>query len=178
MRLAETLYNAGDDEKPRFYSFIVAGNLEFAETRIAEFRVPLAIALALAGLGCSFARRFSRCVMGSCPCASSSAGSPPFAPARPSGWKEHCPAEIDPLQTELNQLMLSNQEIIERARTQVGNLAHALKTPLAVITNEAKSDTSATCQKIAEQAEVMRDPGPALPRSRPYRRPGSVPSAV
>ena len=31
------------------------------------------------------------------------------------------------------------QEIVERARTHVGNLAHALKTPLAVITNEARA---------------------------------------
>ena len=50
------------------------------------------------------------------------------------------PAEIEPLQTELNALIESNQDIIDRARTQVGNLAHALKTPLAVITNEARED--------------------------------------
>ncbi|MBS0244234.1 MAG: histidine kinase, partial [Proteobacteria bacterium] len=51
LRVAETLYNAGDDETPRFYSFLVAGNLEFPETRIREFRVPLIFSLALAGLG-------------------------------------------------------------------------------------------------------------------------------
>ena len=58
---------------------------------------------------------------------------------------------------ELNALIASNQEIIDRARTQVGNLAHALKTPLAVITNEAREDKGALGAKIAEQAEIMRD---------------------
>ena len=48
------------------------------------------------------------------------------------------PDEIRPLQQELNALIQSNREIVERARTHVGNLAHALKTPLSVITNEAR----------------------------------------
>ncbi|MET0430894.1 MAG: ATP-binding protein, partial [Hyphomicrobium sp.] len=67
------------------------------------------------------------------------------------------PAEIEPLQVELNALIESNQDIIDRARTQVGNLAHALKTPLAVITNEAHEDDSVFGTKVAEQAHLMRD---------------------
>ncbi|MEI9900787.1 MAG: ATP-binding protein [Hyphomicrobium sp.] len=66
------------------------------------------------------------------------------------------PAEIEPLQSELNALIRSNQAIVDRARTQVGNLAHALKTPLAVITNEARGDRTGLGDKVAEQAEVMR----------------------
>ncbi|HZP20103.1 MAG TPA: ATP-binding protein, partial [Bauldia sp.] len=66
------------------------------------------------------------------------------------------PAEIEPLARELNALLQSNQEIIERARTQVGNLAHALKTPLSVITNEARAAKGPLADKMAEQAEIMR----------------------
>src|ERR1700742_3486296 len=47
------------------------------------------------------------------------------------------PVEIDPLARETNALLDANREIVERARTHVGNLAHALKTPLSVIVNEA-----------------------------------------
>ncbi|HEY4203287.1 MAG TPA: HAMP domain-containing sensor histidine kinase [Devosiaceae bacterium] len=47
------------------------------------------------------------------------------------------PREIAPLADEVNQLLNSNAQIIERARNQVGNLAHGLKTPLAVLRNEA-----------------------------------------
>ena len=66
------------------------------------------------------------------------------------------PAEIQPLAKELNALLESNQEIIERARTQVGNLAHALKTPLSVITNEARAGSGPLAGKVTEQAELMR----------------------
>ena len=47
------------------------------------------------------------------------------------------PREIAPLAEEINELMRSNIQIIERARNAVGNLAHGLKTPLAVLRNEA-----------------------------------------
>jgi signal transduction histidine kinase len=67
------------------------------------------------------------------------------------------PAEIEPLQSELNALIRSNQEIVDRARTQVGNLAHALKTPLAVITNEARGEKTTLGAKVAEQAQIMTE---------------------
>lgn len=66
------------------------------------------------------------------------------------------PEEIRPLQHELNALIRANQEIIERSRTHVGNLAHALKTPLSVITNEARNHSGNFAQKVTEQAEIMR----------------------
>ena len=66
------------------------------------------------------------------------------------------PAEIDPLAKELNELLESNRQVVERARTQVGNLAHALKTPLSVITNEARAAEGPLAVKVAEQAELMR----------------------
>ena len=47
------------------------------------------------------------------------------------------PVEIAPLARETNALIEANREIVERARTHVGNLAHALKTPLSVMVNEA-----------------------------------------
>jgi signal transduction histidine kinase len=47
--------------------------------------------------------------------------------------------------------------VVERARTQVGNLAHALKTPLSVISNEAARDQSPLAEKVREQTALMRD---------------------
>ncbi|WP_436640043.1 ATP-binding protein [Microbaculum sp. FT89] len=66
------------------------------------------------------------------------------------------PREIAPLTAEINALIESNAKIIERARTQVGNLAHALKTPLSVITNEARSEKGPLGDKVVEQAGLMR----------------------
>jgi signal transduction histidine kinase len=68
------------------------------------------------------------------------------------------PDEIAPLARETNALIEANKEIVERARTHVGNLAHALKTPLSVMVNEAtarKGDSFAG--KVLEQADIMRD---------------------
>jgi signal transduction histidine kinase len=67
------------------------------------------------------------------------------------------PQDLAPLAGELNLLIGANRDVVERARTQVGNLAHALKTPLSVIINEAAVDSSPLAAKVEEQAAVMRD---------------------
>ena len=67
------------------------------------------------------------------------------------------PDEVAPLALELNQMIEANREIVNRARMQVGNLAHALKTPLSVLVNEADHDDSALAIKLREQTMIMRD---------------------
>ncbi len=68
---------------------------------------------------------------------------------------EDLPREIAPLAVELNSLIASNREIVERARTHVGNLAHGLKTPLSVISNEARASEGPLADKVTEQASIM-----------------------
>jgi signal transduction histidine kinase len=68
------------------------------------------------------------------------------------------PVEIAPLVRETNALIDANRQIVERARTHVGNLAHALKTPLSVMVNEAAArGEDALAVKVREQADIMRD---------------------
>ncbi|HMJ43017.1 MAG TPA: sensor histidine kinase [Pseudolabrys sp.] len=68
------------------------------------------------------------------------------------------PEEIAPLARETNALIDANKEIVERARTHVGNLAHALKTPLSVMVNEAAArGGDPFALKVLEQADIMRD---------------------
>jgi signal transduction histidine kinase len=68
------------------------------------------------------------------------------------------PFEIAPLARETNALIEANREIVERARTHVGNLAHALKTPLSVMVNEATArGGDQLSAKVLEQADIMRD---------------------
>jgi signal transduction histidine kinase len=68
------------------------------------------------------------------------------------------PVEIAPLARETNALIEANREIVERARTHVGNLAHALKTPLSVMVNEASARSEdPLARKVMEQADIMRD---------------------
>ena len=71
---------------------------------------------------------------------------------------EDFPDEIAPLARETNALIEANKEIVERARTHVGNLAHALKTPISVMVNEAAMrGGDAFAEKVREQANIMRD---------------------
>ncbi len=85
------------------------------------------------------------------------------------------PTEIAPLADELNLLIFANRDIVERARTQVGNLAHALKTPLSVLLNEAEGEDTALAQKVSQQALVMRDQVTFyLDRARAAARAGAI----
>jgi signal transduction histidine kinase len=65
------------------------------------------------------------------------------------------PREIAPLAEEINELLRSNAQIIERARNQVGNLAHGLKTPIAVLRNEAASKKGALADVVLAESEKM-----------------------
>ena len=69
------------------------------------------------------------------------------------------PSEVRPLAADLNNLLEANLDMLRRARTQAGNLGHALKTPLAILTDEAErlraSGNGPVAEIIAQQCERM-----------------------
>lgn len=79
---------------------------------------------------------------------------------RASRLPEDLPSEVRPLAVDLNALLEGNVEMLRRARTQAGNLAHALKTPLAILMDEAERLRTAGQGEAAEviqlQCERMR----------------------
>ena len=66
------------------------------------------------------------------------------------------PVELTPLAEELNALVVHNQEVVERQRTRVVNLAHALKTPISVVLTEAAQRPGPLADVVVRQAEAMR----------------------
>ena len=66
------------------------------------------------------------------------------------------PTELEPLAIELNALVAHNQEVVERQRTHVGNLAHALKTPLSVMLAEAAQQQGKLAEVVSRQSQTMR----------------------
>ena len=70
--------------------------------------------------------------------------------------EERFPREIEPLAEELNALLEHNEVQAEEARTHAGNLAHALKTPLTVITNAATARAPDLADTICREATTMR----------------------
>ncbi len=156
LRIIELIDTKGHQENAPRYAVSVAGPVAWLESRYRNFRNRLAIALLLTGLGLVTATLF-QVRFGLLPLRQIEKGLAAIRSGDVTRLKGELPAEIEPLQTELNALIQSNQDIVDRARTQVGNLAHALKTPLAVITNEARDDKSVLGEKVAEQADLMRD---------------------
>lgn len=70
------------------------------------------------------------------------------------------PTEVQPLVNELNSMIKGQRDSLQRARAQAGNLAHALKTPLAIVTDEAfllgQRGESAAAHTIADQCKAMQ----------------------
>jgi len=66
------------------------------------------------------------------------------------------PLEIQPLAEQVNRLLDHNQETVERQRTHVGNLAHALKTPLSVMLAEAGAQKGPLPDIVRRQTEIMK----------------------
>jgi signal transduction histidine kinase len=66
------------------------------------------------------------------------------------------PTEIRPLTEEINQLLAHSEEQAEEARRHAGNLAHALKTPLTVVTNAATARAPDLADTVCREALVMR----------------------
>jgi signal transduction histidine kinase len=69
---------------------------------------------------------------------------------------ERFPREIEPLTEELNDLLAHNETQAEEARRHAGNLAHALKTPLTVITNAASARAPDLVDTVCREATTMR----------------------
>jgi signal transduction histidine kinase len=137
------------------YSYAVAGDTAEIDRDLAAFTTMLIAALAVAGLGL-VAATFFQVRFGLAPLRAIRQGLAAIRSGEAEKLEGELPLEIKPLQRELNALIQSNREIVDRARTHVGNLAHALKTPLSVISNEARTNEGALAAKVIEQAELMR----------------------
>jgi signal transduction histidine kinase len=137
------------------YSYAVAGDAAEIERDLSEFTHLLIAALGVLGLGLLIAT-FFQVRFGLRPLRAIRQNLAEIRSGEAEKLAGELPEEIRPLQQELNALMQSNREIVDRARTHVGNLAHALKTPLSVISNEARVHKGPLSDKVLEQAEIMR----------------------
>lgn len=66
------------------------------------------------------------------------------------------PNEVQPLVDELNAVLSHDAEVVARARTQAGNLAHAIKTPLAVLGNAAMREEGALARLVTDQVATAQ----------------------
>ena len=135
--------------------FRVFGNQSEVDVRVRRFARTLAIALGVFAFG-TVALGVLLVHFGLRPLRETRAALADVREGRSDSLDVSAPREIAPLVDEINALLSSNKRIVERARTQVGNLAHGLKTPLAVIINEARRLDDAQGDTFLEQAGRMR----------------------
>jgi signal transduction histidine kinase len=157
MRILEREITISLKDQQRRYIYVVAGDAEEIDEIVDEFTAMLTTSFCILGLGLLIAT-FFQVQYGLRPVRDIGEKLAAIRSGKASRLEGEMPDEIEPLQVELNALIQSNQAIIERARTHVGNLAHALKTPLSVIMNEANARVDdPLLHKVREQADVMRD---------------------
>ncbi|TCZ52617.1 sensor histidine kinase [Roseicella aquatilis] len=90
---------------------------------------------------------------------------------------EPAPAEVAPLVAEIDALVAQNHATVERARAHLGNLAHALKTPVAVLRNALAAPAPDLATARAQAEELDRLVRHHLARARATALPGSARAA-
>ncbi|WP_350333394.1 HAMP domain-containing sensor histidine kinase [Coralliovum pocilloporae] len=151
LRILERDITIGD----KVYTIAVSGDFDELQAEIGRFEASTVLTLAAFGLGLLMTT-YLLVRIGLRPLDDIRAGLTRIRQGDADRLDGSFPTEIEPLVLELNELIKSVNEVIERARTHVGNLAHALKTPLSVITNEARRSETDFADKISEQADLMR----------------------
>jgi signal transduction histidine kinase len=135
--------------------FTVAADLSGVEREVQRFNSTLAWSLGVLGLGLIVAVLI-QVRYGLQPLRRIRAALAEIRLGRADRLKGRFPAEVTPLADELNALLAHNAVVVERARTHVGNLAHALKTPLSVLANEAGTANGRLAESTARQVALMR----------------------
>jgi signal transduction histidine kinase len=143
------------DAKNRIARFRVMGNRSELEHEIGIFDRRLLTYLSLFGFG-MIAINAIAILMGLRPLSRVRAALAMVREGSAQRLDGKFPAEIEPLANETNALIDNNRRIVERSRTQVGNLAHSLKTPLAVLLNEGRALGGVKGKLIVDQAEAMQ----------------------
>ncbi len=143
------------DDAERVARFRVMGNRSDLEAEIADFERQLYIYLALFGFG-MIAINAIAIWLGLRPRSRVRRALAEIRSGSAQRLDGSFPAEIAPLADETNALIESNRRIVERSRTQVGNLAHSLKTPLAVLLNEGAAMGGQKGGLIVDQATAMQ----------------------
>ena len=143
------------DQEGRAARFRVSGNLAVVNNDVTAFDNRLYLALAVFGFGSLIVNALA-ILYGLRPLDHARSALERIRAGEAERLQGDFPREIQPLANEINALIDSNRRIVERARMQVGNLAHSLKTPIAVLLNEARVLERSHGDLVRHQAEAMQ----------------------
>lgn len=143
------------DEAGPVLRYVVAGDLAQVDAEFRPFMVTLIWSLSVLGIGL-FAAVLIQVHVGLRPLDRLREALGRVRAGRAERLEGDFPSEVRPLVDEANQLIAHIDEVVARARTHVGNLAHALKTPIAVLMNEARGEDPLAI-KMRRQGAIMQD---------------------
>lgn len=152
--LRAVMQNITLPEADKPFTVVVAGPVHEIQRDVDQFVGQLAATLGVLGLGLILAVLF-QVRFGLRPLQVMRRALADIRAGRARRLPDGLPSEIRPVVTELNALIDHNEAMLERARTQAGNLAHALKNPLTVIGNEARHVAGARGRVLREQAAIV-----------------------
>lgn len=136
------------------FRFVVTGPVDDITADVRRFSVITAITLAVLGLGLVGAVVF-QVTFGLQPLVDLRESLSAIRAGRAQRMPENFPAEVEPVVEELNALLDHNADLLARARTQAGDLAHALKHPLMVIAQQAREIEGDAGKLLSEQVSAM-----------------------
>ncbi|MCU0774460.1 MAG: ATP-binding protein [Ideonella sp.] len=146
---------------PGPWRLMVAADL--AETQVARDRFDGVLAGSLVALGMLLmGAAWVQVAVGLAPLRALQAALTRLQEGRAPRLEDPVPAEVRPLVDGFNRVLDRNDEVVARARTQAGNLAHAIKTPLAVLSQAAAdarrpgADPAGLAAVVDEQIAVAR----------------------
>nr|WP_210307018.1 ATP-binding protein [Paenochrobactrum gallinarii] len=143
------------DSENRIARFRVMGNLSEVKQEYRDFNARLYSYLGIFGIG-SILINAAVILFGLRPLDRVRRSLADIREGRAPRLTSDLPIEIAPLAQEMNALIENNVRIMERSRTQVGNLAHSLKTPLTVLMNEGRALGGEQGRIVTEQCEAMQ----------------------
>ena len=145
----------GADQPGQSFRMLVAADEQQMHAPVEKFKGMLWLALGLLGLGLVLAVVI-QVLVGLAPLRRLHGALAAVRNGSTQKLEGRFPGEVQPLVEEFNSVLTQNAEVIERARTQAGNLAHALKTPLSVIANAAAGKSGGLEQLVTAQVAVAR----------------------
>lgn len=144
-----------ESQPGRRWQLVVAADIAPLDAQVRRFVGLMAVALAVLAAGLMLAVGF-QVQVGLAPLQRLQRAVNQLRAGETLRLTEDFPAEVQPLINDFNQVLDQNARMVEQARSRAGNLAHALKTPLAVLSNAAAGDDSVLAVLVREQVETAR----------------------
>lgn len=138
------------------FRYLVAGDMAEITNQMGNFNKLLLYSLSALGAGL-LAALFLQVTVGLLPLRKIRRALSDIRTGKATRLNQPFPPEIQPLANEMNEVLDHNDHVVERARTHVGNLAHALKTPISILQNEIQKGGGEDYLDLVErQIEVMQ----------------------